>query len=328
MILAGSYFRKPRLFGMMGAVSAQYTFKIAVLFLPIIAGCDRAGTSQTSVSNGPAPSTSSTEVTEDMVARVNGKPIYAKEIAALTESADVKLSPKDALEILIRNKLLAEEARRRGFATAKELEVIEKDTLVRALLNAQAGEGLTAETIPPDRLQRCYDARKKEYDHPALRRVVHFLVRTDKKQLSLAEARTIAEKARAAALQATDEADFVQRVKPFTDEGGKNVITESLPPFASDNQRFVRAFVDATFALSKVGDISPSTKTDFGIHVIFLAAEIPAVHRSLDEVKAEVATACLPEVRREKAAEIITTLYNRNKIFIYEDALKSGRFPL
>lgn len=328
MILPCISFRNPRLFDMMGVVVVKLTYPIAILVLPLFIGCERGESPESTAPDRPAPKSATADITEDIVATVNGNPIYAGEISNLIASAPDDLSPEKALEILVQNKLLAEEARRRGFAAAPEIEIIQKDALARELLISRVGEGITAQSIPRKHLQRCYDARKMKYDHPTLRRVVHFLAKTKGTKLSEEDARAIAEKARQAAAHATDANDFVLRVKPLTDEGGKEVFTESLSPFARDDKQLVQPFVDATFALSKVGDISPPTQTIFGFHVIFLAEEIPAEHRTLDDVKEEVAEACLPQVRRETAAEIISSLLDRNETFIYEDALKSGRFPL
>ena len=265
----------------------------------------------------------------DTAAVVNGVPISIREVQRLIEDAppNSPLRPAEALHILVRNELLAEEAARRGIDKDPLIDFVRKDLLAKALLKKRIEHDLTAETIPAAQLEACYEARKAKYDHPAQRRIVHFLAKINPGAFSKDEARAVAEKARAAAAGATDEADFRARMQPLLDAYGDKVLVESLPPFDAKDRGLVKPFVDAAFALSAPGDVSAPTATKFGQHILYFAEAIPAAHQPLASVREEVAQACLPKARREAASDLISDLLDRQKIFVYEDALNTGSLP-
>lgn len=312
---------------MITVVNLGRKLRIVFLVLPIIAGCrDRSSASEQAQAEEQANTPD--EQTHGLIAaRVNGAPIFLKEIKDLIAETNERLSPKEAVDILVRNALLAQEAARRGYGEYPETKAARTAASARALLTSQIKEGITPENLDTKILQQCFEAEKKRYIHGKKRRVVHFLARTGPNRLSKPKAQLIAIKAQKLASTAENEADFIRLVAPLVEEGGKNVITEKLPPFEADTRRYVRSFVEATFELSKVGDISPPVQTDFGRHIIFLAEEIPAVNRSLEEAEQEVLRDCIPKTRRRRAGEIMSRLLSENKIFIFENALKEGNFP-
>jgi peptidyl-prolyl cis-trans isomerase C len=226
----------------------------------------------------------------------------------------------------VRNTLLADEARRRGYDKSPQIAIATKKAIAQALLRSKVGEAVTADNQDPARLKRYYESNIGRYVHGIKRRVVHLVAETDNQQLSESEALQVVEKARKAALGAVDEADFITKVQPFESALGP-VKTETLPPFEADNNRLVRPFVEATFAIAKVGDLSPPVKTRFGLHIIYLAEEIAAINRSFEDAKKEIAQTVLPESKRAETAEIMSSLLSDKEIFIFDNALKEGSFP-
>ncbi len=310
---------------MMAAVRSKKT--TGLLFLLCLSACGTAR--EDNLGPGTARPTRAGPVDESTAANVNGVSISMGEVSRLVADSPTPLTPRQALDILIRNKLLAEEAKRRGFDTAPLVEVVRKDALAKSLLETRVERGISAETLPEKRLEACYEAKKEQYVHPAKRRVVHFLAETDNGALTNDEALALARKAHNVALGAKDEAEFTARLKPILEaEGKKKVRIEHLPPFDAEDSHLVKPFVDAAFSLKSTGDVSAPVQTRFGYHILYLAEEIPAVNRPLREVRQEVAKACVPSARRKKAEEIVSSLLEQQEIFIHEDVLQNGSFPL
>ena len=304
---------------------AQFLGVIAVT-VPVLTGCTDADAPKTT----PEMETSNRESAlpeSAIVARVDGRPIALSEATRLIEEADGGLTPDEAVNVLVRNALLAEEAEKRGYNRAPETLAARQKASARVLLKEETEIALTAETLPESDVRAYYNANKQKYVHGERREVVHFLARTGKNRLSHAEALKVSEEASQAAQGAVDEADFRNRMKPFVESLKKNAVLEEIPPFEANSKKLVRPFVDGTFQLSEQGAVSPPVKTDFGYHVIYLASIEPAANRSIEEVEPEIREAALPKARIRKAKALVTGLMSRNKVFIYEDALKEGSFP-
>jgi hypothetical protein len=312
---------------MIKSVNLSCKLRIELLASLIIAGC-RVHSSDVDQTKTEEQVNAVDDQKQGLIAaRVNGAPIFLSEVKNLLSETDDQFTPEEALDILVRNTLLAQEAARRGYAESPEVKAVKTAASARALLKSQITQGITPKNLDKKTLQACFEAEKKRYVHGKKRRVVHFLAKTGANHLSDNEARLIAAKAQKLASSAETEADFLRLVAPVVEKNRKNVVTENLPPFEADNRRYVRPFVEATFQIPEVGDISPPIRTDFGRHIIFLAEEIPAVNRSLEEVKQEVLKSCVPKARRQRTQELMSRLLSENKIFIFEDALKEGNFP-
>ena len=300
--------------------------RIALFIALAASGCDRADvptSSQQTEIRRPKKAPLETA----LLARVNGRPIAAAEADRLIREADGGLTPEAALDILVRNTLLTEEAEKRGFDRAPEILATRRDASARALIKTEAEISLTAETLPAADVRAYYDANLQKYVHDERRTVVHFLARTGKKRLSDTEALKIAEEASRAAQGAADEGEFRNRMKPFVKLLEKNAVLERLPPFEADNHRLVRPFVEAAFQLTGQGSVSAPVKTDFGRHVLYIVKVEPAEHRSIEDAEAEIRPAALPMARIRKVKNLVSELMRRNEVFVYEEALKEGGSP-
>ncbi len=268
--------------------------------------------------------------TASLAARVDGVPIFVEEVQDLLApdaGVDGGVTPDEALETLISNALLANEAKRRGFGEAAEVADARRLALARQLLEIRVGEGVREDTIDEKKLRRIYDAWKPRYVHGVQRRVVHFLAQTKKNMFDNAEARRIATAARAAALGAENEEAFKQRLGPFQERYKRKVRIESLTPFDAKSTTFVRPFVEGAFAVPEVTGISEPVKTRFGWHVIFVAEELPVLNRSFEEVRGELAREVLPQARKGAARELLSQLARESGVFVYEKELERKRTP-
>jgi hypothetical protein len=257
----------------------------------------------------------------EVVATVNGSPILGSEVLDLIRETNGTISPKEAVDVLVRNALLAAEARRRGFDQDPDVKLTRKDEEVRALLKLKAEKEVTLDNLDPTRLKRYFDDHKSRYIHGPMRRTVHFLAKTGKGLLSQDEALRAAEQARETVVLAKSESEFQELLKPIVAASKKTLLVERLPSFEEKGSRFAEPFVDATFKIAKVGDISPPVLTQFGVHIIYLAEEMPPLNRSFEEVQSKIAEILLPVVRQERAQALLNNLLADNTVFVYDDAL-------
>lgn len=312
---------------MMGVVLARMVSLMLVVLTVLTMGCGRK--------TGPGPGegnradTATSVDTSQLAARVDGVPVYLEEVrglvAASKDELDGGLEPQEALDVLVRNALLAAEARRRGFDRDPNLEETRRLALAKAILVEKVGEGVRPDTVDQTKLKKVYEANKSRFVHGPLRTVVHFLADTRGSKLSDDEARRIAESAREMAQGAKDESGFRERLAPLLDRHGSKVRIERLDPFDADSDRFVKPFVEATFEISGVGRLSPPVKTEFGWHVILVLEASPASNQTFDDVKAQLAEEVLPMAKKGAAAELVTTLRQQSDVFLYEDGLNEER---
>lgn len=261
---------------------------------------------------------------DQTAARVNEAPISVSDVQQLLDETDGGLSPDGALQALIRNELLAQEARRRGYENDPEVEDARRLALTRAVLTQKIEREISSGTIDEAQLRAYYEEKKARFVHGVKRKVIHFLALVGNHGLSDDEARSIAMEAYKSAKQTRSEADFRKAMEPLMKQYGNKVKLESLPRFEATSKTFVKPFVDATFAVPGVFRTSPPVKTRFGWHVIFVTEEIPAIHRPLEEVREELLQEMVPPTRRTAAAKLIRDLNDKTNIFIYEGELQTG----
>ncbi len=279
---------------------------------------DKSGTEKLSVSDFDKNSQNDLPV-----ARVNGKIIRFSDIQSLITDSEGQVNVRDAVEAVIRNELLSQEARRRGYENSTEVRISRRNAIAELVIKREV-ESVVLTELTEEQLKANYEANIKKYVHGIKRRTAHCLARTGPNFLSEEEARRVAEKVRVAALSAVDEDDFLKRVKPIVENSNKTVLAEKLPFFEADSTNFVKPFVDAAFSISKVGELSTPSKTDYGFHIIYLAEELPAQNRLFDEVREEIRKSLLPRLQKERSDAFMSRLQSKTKVFIYEQALKEG----
>ncbi len=259
-----------------------------------------------------------------VVARVDGEPISVDEVRQLIDAVDGGMDAEQALEVLIRNALLAAEAAGRGYRKHSEVVTARQRALARALLNTKIGQGVTIDSIEDQKLRRLYERQKEIFVHGVQRRVVHIVALTGEGKLSEDEALRLVEQAVERARAATSEEEFKQLGEELKKEYPEKVRVESLPPFAADSTRFAEPFVEASFVLTGIGNVSPPAKTKFGWHAIYFAEEIPPSNRSFEEVRDELAESVLSLVKQTKSDELLESIRKKGSIFIYESNLRGG----
>lgn len=256
-----------------------------------------------------------------IAARIDGRPLYLEEVEHLLEETDGGLTPQDALQALINNELLYGEAFRRRFDDAPEVELERRVALARTWLRTQIEEGITEDNFDEERLQKAYLAQKERYNHGVLRRVSHVVVRTNKKGDSAERAEKLAWEIYGKVRDETVESEFLRTVGELADAHAGKLKVESLPPFPERESGFARPFVEAVFSASSIPAVLKPQQTKFGWHVIFIAEQLPAIHRSFEQVRDEIARELLPLEKKFRAEQHFKNMRAKADVFVYENHL-------
>jgi len=302
-------------------------------------------------------SCSSEEATKAVVAKVNGAPIYATDLnlgvtryqqslAAggrepnLEEEAEHRAA---ALETLIENELLFQEAERRGFAAEQqavdeELATIagqfpsarmfeealaqmgiSREDLHKDLERAQCVRKMIASSIEPEvvvsaeEVRAYYDGNPRLFLEPERIRARHILLKIteDATEAKRAEARRTLEDLRRRALQGESFAELARKYSqdPAADDGG------DLGYFSRG--QMVSSFEEAAFALP-IGGISGVVSTPFGYHLIQLVDRRPPTPLAFERIQASL-TQFLQQRRVDEEVKALTRkLREKAKIKVYK----------
>ena len=229
---------------------------------------------------------------DEVVAEVDGRPIWAADVAAQMRATGQ--DARAALDALIDQELLAEEARRRGYLADAEVVEAGRRARVRRLLDAVFAPSFDGpEDIPLEAVERVWrhPMVQLHYDHPLTHNVryVRLEVAAGAPAADDARARALAEKVYTAALAekpatADDFVRLAQRVTGLPVPGR----TQNVWP----NSGLVPEFVAAAFSVKAPGDVSRPTRTKWGWDVLYLDSVIPERHTPFAEAA--------PEIRRQR----------------------------
>ena len=228
-----------------------------------------------------APSTTQPGGTEadpsTVLATVAGTPITAGEVVTLARATG--LSPRDALDRLIAEQLLAREAQRRGYATRPEVSAAVERASVRAWLEAEVERAVPASTVTDAEVATTYAAQRARFERPETRTAVHVLLPLD---AGADESRSAAAQRFAAGAIAELRAEGPEVVlarytaDPAALSGAFHVTAEQVPDLVPGGA-FDPAFLDAVFALRAPGVVPAPVRTQFGWHAIAVVAIRPAL---------------------------------------------------
>jgi hypothetical protein len=268
---------------------------------------DRAGGSR-----GPAGS----QDLSSAAAVVDGEVIGVDQVRALMDASDAGLTAEEAVEALVDEQLLANEAARRGFG-GPDVAVERERAIVRRLMK-KIRDGVTVADIDPKKVSEAYEAQKQRFVHGPLRGVIHAVALAKSRGGPDAAAKALAEVIGAAVSGAASADEFEERARRFQSREGVKVRIERLPDFAADDGRFEKAFVDAAFAVPKVGGISPPFKTSYGWHVLYVIRDLPAEDVPFAEARAQLAAELLPAERQRRIDELLDRLARDKEVFLYD----------
>lgn len=212
---------------------------------------------------------------------------------------------EELLESLIRYDLLAQEAERRGYGDALEVKLamkrVAQDRMIESLLR------VTPDKVPADEVERAYKERSREFLRPEMRRATQIRVATE------AEAKALSTQ-----LKHVDRMEFsrVAREKN-TDSRTRNQAGE-LGYFDAEGKTdsgrptgTPKEFVDATYKLKKVGDVSAPILQDGSWNVLMFTGQMPPFNKPLaaadPELRVKLAVVLTQQALEKFVNELRTT---------------------
>ena len=211
------------------------------------------------------------------VARVGSRSIGAAEVEALAGAEAI--DPEAALQRLIDEELLAQEAERLGFTVEREGERTIERLMVRSMLHDMEKEN-TPESISEEELRNDYALHEDKFRIPERRRTWHVLVK-DKGDGAEALAASILRELH----RAQDPHAVFERYADGAPEGvDLEVLAEELPPVA-EQAGLEKAYKDAIFSAKSEGPLKNLVETSYGWHAIVVAEIMPAEQLSMADVE-------------------------------------------
>jgi len=223
---------------------------------------------------------------------------------------------KQLLSDLIEFELLVQKAQGAGLGTDEVVTVARDRIMVRKYLEADFEPLWTADKIPRSYLESSYTRNKNVFNHPELREASHIVITNNGKRPTDAEVDQSCAVLAAEIHQdfsdepAKDMETFLERAKRYEKRGdalGVQVQGQRLRRFARKG-RFAKDFTDQVFAHTEPNRILPPFVTQFGYHIVWLEAAIPARTQTLDDVIVELSQKIVPEVRMLKMRTFIDEL--------------------
>lgn len=168
-------------------------------------------------------------------------------------------------------------------------------------------------SVPEDDLRKYYTENQARYTTPEERRASHILIKAEK---GAPEADRAKAKAKAEALLADvkkNPASFAEVARKNSEDPGSAEKGGDLDFFGRG--AMVKPFEDAAFAL-KPDEISGVVESDFGYHIIKLAATKGGEKRSFDSVRAELEGEVKTQLAQKRFSELAVEFTN----MVYEQA--------
>ncbi len=276
----------------------------------------------------PVPRVDLTPTRGVVVARVGDLSLTDLDVAAVARERS--LSARAALDALIRDALLAHEARRSGLVGPVELADDAWRARVQRLLARDVEARFSESTVPAAVVEQALEGRRAALAHRGLRRVVHAVL-----MVGADAGLTTNEAALARMFAFREELARATHGHPTADgfraaaNGlglGAGLRVEELEPFdragrTPSGAAYVGAFAEAGWALSAAEPLSEPFVTTFGVHVALLLEEVPPMTRTDDEARAMVRSEVIQRARVEAARNLLTGLRRRQRVQVSESAL-------
>ncbi|MFH1130214.1 MAG: peptidyl-prolyl cis-trans isomerase [Pseudomonadota bacterium] len=260
---------------------------------------------------------------EEIVATVNGIPILASDLLIQMQAEN---DSRAALEVLIKHELLAQEARKRGYAKDLAALDMERRAMANLIIRREFGDQFKPENVADHWIEKAYENNKTKFVHPDLVEVVHLLAKVLPHQSKKLHERAeeLAQKAHAIAVSRPLTPDEFAQIRDLLAKEAVGIKFKAQT-FFTDETTVVRPFAEAAFALKEPGDISPVVKTRYGYHVIYLKRKIPSRNTPLSEVKEEIRAKIFEEVRAEEFKLYLDELEKRIGVSVNPGALDPSK---
>jgi len=298
------------------------TLSTAVLAALAFFACKQGSTTSSS-SNSPVVATIGDEkiTAEDLKKRLDETSPFLR---ARYTSLDRK---KEFLDNIIRNELLAQEARRQNLDKSPAVQEQMKRAMVQELIRKQLDEKMAGADISNDDLKKFYDAHLDDFVKPERARIFHlFLPAAAADAKARAKARTQA----AALLKDIDAREKKGEVSAFQSVAMKESQDKLSAPMGGDlrflskdelSKSYSPELANAAFELKNPGEKAGPVETPSGIEIVKLQIKTPPLNRTLDEAKDSIRGRMARERRSREYDEWIKKLHDQAKITVDEAEL-------
>ncbi|MGA7616861.1 MAG: peptidylprolyl isomerase [Thermoanaerobaculia bacterium] len=207
-------------------------------------------------------------------------------------------------EDYLRMRLLAAEAEKSGLDKSEEVQTQLQMMRANALANAELQKLTEDVKVTPEELQKAYTAKKDTLEKVHAR---HILIAFKGSPAAPQQGALTEERAKAKAEEIRKQlvagADFAELAKKESDDKGSGARGGDVGEFSRG--QMVPEFEKAAFE-TKVGEISPVTRTQYGYHIIKVESHsVP----TLDQVKEQLEE----DIRKEAVDKKVSSLQDQAK---------------
>jgi parvulin-like peptidyl-prolyl isomerase len=254
-----------------------------------------------------------------VVGSVDGQPIRANDVDRLAQVGG--MAPQAALARLTAERLLEDEAERRGYGARLETEHVARQALVQALLE-RAVEQAPETQVSQSEIDAAYAAARDRFEVPERRTATHVLAALPKNaspEQDRAARDFIADAIRRLRSSADREAtlEALRSEKPADFQ----VQVQQLPA-APAHGMFVQEFADALFSLSAPGVVPEPVRTPFGYHAIVLTNIEPAHSTPRAQADATLRGELETKKRKARLEAVLDELKSRARVTYVPDGAK------
>lgn len=266
---------------------------IVIVGAAALAGCERDSSEFSTEQRD-------TRIVANVVAHVGGRSIGAAEVEARMVAEG--LSADAALQQVIDEELLVQEAERLGFTENRATRRTIERLMVRAMLHDLEQENMP-ESISREEVREDFALHADKFQVLERRRSWHILVREPSDA-----GRVLAE----SILREVHRADDPRSVYQRYSEGAPNdaeldVEPEELPAITM-NANIEKPYKDALFGAKSEGPLKKVVKTSYGWHTIVVTEILPAEERTVEDVEDEIRERLSQKKRFGKLVEIVQGL--------------------
>ena len=238
---------------------------------------------------------------------------------------------REYFENYVRFRLLALEAKRRGYDSEPEVEQAKKRQMVQQMMRELFEERIRISDITDDEIRTHYESHPDEYAQPEQRRASH--IRVSNRALAGRLLEQLKEQPRSDEELFRSLSDRYNEDQQTKDRAGdlrffsRPVPTENpTGDSAEEPPRVPDAVASAVFSLDEIGDYVPNVvRSEQGYHIVRMTGQRPALRRSLEEARRPIQSK-LHRERRDAAIEaFVASLRERAEIVEDYDLLSEVR---
>jgi peptidyl-prolyl cis-trans isomerase C len=274
--------------------------------------------------SGPDGAGGAAVAENDVVARVDGKPItradLEQHLAARAPFIRARYSSpekrKELLDSLVRFEVLAKEAQSRGYDRDPDVLRYQKQRAIDRMISEETAK-LRPEDIALADVEKVYLQHPEQFSQQEAIRLEQIVVRDP------ARAKKVAALARA--LGPRDDAGFRRLVAEYSEDADSKQREGDLAFLERDGAGAPAPVIAAGFALAfgndKVGLVGGPIQSPQGFHIIRLTQRRPGFLRPFAQVERQLRTRVSEERKRQLIEGWVAEMRGRVKIEVFEDRL-------